>query len=131
MPEGQFTGSRKVYIYNSDNNEDTYLITTDETLGDLAEVGLTAATQATADASNGRLPTGFKPRVVYWQGELDDKVVRKKLICGSTAATAYNSVTPTNITIDGVAGSTTGRRGERVTFLSLDVGDDDGAPADT
>lgn len=119
MPEGQFTGVRKTYIYNSDNNEATYLITTDATLGDLAGAGLTEATTATAAASKGQLPRGYKPRVVFWQGELNDRMVRKEIICGSTAAALYNSVAPQNLTVDGVAGSTTGRRGEKVRFLKL------------
>lgn len=131
MPEGQYTGSRKTYIYNSDNNETTYLIRTDETLGDIPGCGLTAATAATAEASDGRLPTGFRPRVVHWQGMLGDRMVRKELICGSTAATLYNTVTPTQLNIDGsTEGTTTGRRGEKVTFLSLPAaGDDDGGGA--
>lgn len=122
MPEGQFTGERKTYIYRTDNNEKKYLITTDATLGDLTGTGLVAATTANStDASP--TPKGFKPRVVYWQGELDDVVKRKKLICGTTAATYYNSDVSQSITVDGVAGSTTGRRGERLTFPNLETAD--------
>ena len=118
MPEGQFTGARKTYLYTPDSGDNIYLITTDETLGALAGAGLTEAT--TANVANAQpAPKRFKPRVVFWQGELNGNRVRKAIICGTTDAAFYDSDSPQAVTIDGVAGSTTGRRGERLTFLSV------------
>lgn len=118
MPEGQFTGTRSTYLYTPDSGDDLYLITTDTTLGSLAGAGLTAATSANIENAK-PAPKRFKPRVVFWQGTLNGNRVRKAIICGSTDATLYDSDSPQALTIDGVAGSTTGRRGERLTFLSV------------
>lgn len=118
MPEGQYTGARKAYLYTPDSGDNTYLISTDETLGGLAGSGLVLAT--TANIANAQpAPKRFKPRVVFWQGVLDGRIVRKSIICGTTSATLYDSDSPQAVTIDGVAGSTTGRRGERLSFLNL------------
>lgn len=119
MPEGQFLGERKVYVYTADDDEQ-YLIRTDGTLGDIAGTGLVAATSGT---TAGTLPSGIKPRVVFWQGELNDKIVRKQLVCNrnGTLLTANKS---TALEIDGVQGATTGRRGEKQTFLRLPTGGD-------
>jgi hypothetical protein len=123
MPEGQFTGERGVYLYTSDG-DNVYLVQTDKTLGDLTETGLVAATTGNVgDASS--MPKRFKPRVVYWQGELDGKQVRKKLVVNRNSD-LVSATTPTAITIDGVAGTTTGRRGEQISFLSLPTGGDGG-----
>jgi hypothetical protein len=127
MPLGQFTGERKPYLYTSDGG-DIYLIQTDTTLGDIEECGLVAATTANVgDATTP--PKRFKPRVTYWQGELDGKVVRKKLVCNRTSDLT-EATAPTAITIDGVVGSTTGRRGEQLSFLALPAGDDDAPSPD-
>lgn len=117
MPEGQFTGSRQTYVYTNDAGEE-YLITTDATLGDLENTGLVVATAAnTAGASPA--PKRFTPRAVYWQGELDGNVVRKRLVCGAAEADLYGSDISQAVTIDGVAGFTTGRVGEKLSFLRL------------
>lgn len=118
MPEGQFTGERKTYLYTPDSGDNTYLITTDATLGDLAGAGLTEATTANVGTAQ-PAPKRFKPRVVFWQAELNGNRVRKAVICGTVDATLYDSDSPQALTIDGVAGSTTGRRGERLSFLSV------------
>lgn len=123
MPEGQFTGERGVYLYTSDG-DDVYLVQTDKTLGDLPETGLTPATTGNAGTATA-MPKRFKPRVVYWQGELDGKQVRKKLVI-NRSSDLTSATTPTAITIDGVSGTTTGRRGEQISFLSLPTGGDDG-----
>jgi hypothetical protein len=114
MPEGQFTGARAVYIYNSDADTDYYL-TLDKTLGDLAGCGLTAATTATAASPP---PKRFRPRIVYWEGTLNGKTVRKALVCEKDS-TLYQAETSQALTIDGVEGVTTGRRGEKFTFTKL------------
>jgi hypothetical protein len=113
MPEGQFSGSRASYEYTSDNGT-VYLLTLDETLGGLTETGLVAATQGTTGIEP---PKRFNPRVVFWQGELSGRQVRKQLVCNSNGS-AYVD-TSTAITVDGVDGITTGRRGEKLTFTRL------------
>lgn len=117
MPEGQYSGVRRTYIYTSDTDEE-YLLTLDQTLGDLAGTGLVVATAANSGNAS-PAPKRFKPRCVYWQGTLSNRLVRKRLICGTTDATLYDSDSSQNVTIDGVTGSTTGRRGEQLTFGKL------------
>lgn len=127
MPEGQFTGTRQNYIYEGDGGS-KYIITTDETLGGLAGTGLEVATSANA-ADAAPAPKRFEPRVVFWQAELDGRMVRKAIICGDVTADLYAEDISQTLTIDGVAGSTTGRRGEKLSFLRLSQGDDDGGAA--
>ena len=126
MPEGQFTGQRGQYLYTSDS-DDIYIITTDKTLGDLAVCGLTPATQANA-ANASPAPKRFKPRVSFWQGTLNGRVVRKALVCNVTSD-LNEDTTPRAVTIDGVAGSTTGRRGEKMSFVFLPAGGGQNPPA--
>lgn len=113
MPEGQFTGARAAYEYISDTGN-TYLLTLDATLGGIAGCDLTAATTATTATT---APKGLKPRIIYWQGTLNNKIVRKKLV--ANASGSLYSDTSQALTIDGVVGSTTGRRGEKSSFLRL------------
>lgn len=124
MPEGQFTGARENYLYENDGGTN-YLITTDATLGGIDTNGLTVATSANAADAN-PAPKRFKPRVVFWQAELDGRIVRKEIICGDVTADLYASDTSQALTIDGVAGFTTGRRGEKLSFLRLSAGGDGG-----
>lgn len=116
MAEGQYSGVRRPYLYTSDSGE-VFLLSKDETLGDLAGTGLTRAT--TGNVGNATpVPKRFEPRGVYWQGELGGRVVRKFLVCAADG-TLYVGNTPQAVTIDGVAGSTTGKRGERLTFVTI------------
>lgn len=113
MPEGQFTGTRATYEYVADDGS-LYLISLDETLGGLTGTGLDLANDTTTGTE---LPKRFVPRVVYWQGDLDGRIVRKALVCNTDGA-LYGAKS-TALTIDGVDGSTTGRRGEKFTFRKL------------
>lgn len=113
MPEGQFTGVRATYDYEADDGQ-MYRLTLDETLGSLTGTGMGKTTTASTSTE---IPKRLKPRVVYWQGELDGRMVRKALVCNTDGA-LYSSVS-TDVTIDGVAGSTTGRRGEKFTFTKV------------
>lgn len=116
MPEGQFLGSRGNYVYTSDTDEQ-YIITTDATLGALTGAGLTVFDPANPGESTPS-PKRFQPRGVYWQATAAGFIGKRKfLICGTTDATLYDSSVRQTLTIDGVAGVTTGRRGERQTFL--------------
>lgn len=117
MPEGQYSGARQSYVYETDSGE-AYILLLDKTLGDLADTGLVPAT---ADAAAGATPAPkrFKPRVVFWQGTLGGRTVRKQVVCGTVTAALYASDVSQALTIDGAAGSTTGRRGEKLTFVKL------------
>lgn len=117
MPEGQYSGQRKSYIYESDAGK-TYILLLDSTLASLANTGLVEATTANA-ATATPAPKRFKPRVVFWQGTLNGRTVRKALVCGDVTSTLYAKDTSQDVTIDGVAGSTTGRRGEKLSFVAL------------
>lgn len=117
MAEGQFTGKRAYYIYTAEGGRQ-FLIQTDKTLGDIANNGLVAANKTNA-ANIGFPPKRFQPRGVHWQGELNDSPVRKFIICGTSAASLYASVASVALTIDGVSGGTTGRRGEKFSFVNL------------
>lgn len=114
MPEGQYSGERGNYVYTSDDGSD-YIISTDKTLGNIPGADLQLAT-AGSDAVSP--PRRFRPRIVYWQGELNDRIVRKKIICDSTSS-LYQNNKSVALTIDGVAGFTTGRRGEKFSYLKL------------
>lgn len=113
MPEGQFSGARAGYEYINDEGT-TYLLTLDETLGGIAGAGLSAATSA---STAGGAPSRFTPRVVFWQGTLSGRTVRKSIVCNADGA-LYTD-TSQSLTVDGVAGVTTGRRGEKITFVRL------------
>lgn len=119
MPEGQYSGSRAAYIYESDTGA-RYILTLDTTLGDLPGTGLARAVSGNVAGATPK-PTGFKPRVVYWQGFLGEAVKRKKLVCSRTG-TLYASSTSTGLAIDGVTGSTTGRRGEQLSYANIPDG---------
>lgn len=111
MP-ANIVGKRGKYKYTMDDGT-IIKLRLDATLGDLAETGLEAVT--TADNA-GNKPTNFKPRVVFWQHvQADGTVIRKELVCSTTAA-AFVSKDNFNITIDGIDGQTTGRRGEAISF---------------
>ncbi len=112
MPEGQFSGSRAAYEYTTDS-DNTIVICIDETLGTVAGNGLTKLT--TASELPGK-PQRFEPRVVFWQGILDGKTKRKQLICNKDS-TLFAKTSSSTLTVDGVAGVTTGRRGERQSFV--------------
>jgi hypothetical protein len=118
MAEGQFTGKRSAYLYTSDAGQQ-YLIRTDDTLATLGGTGLIAATTANATGAQNP-PKRFKPRGVHWQGVLNGRIVRKFIITnGGDSATLYVSGVVTSLTIDGVVGNTTGRRGEVHSYAAL------------
>lgn len=105
-------GERGWYVYTSD---------TGTQYGYLTDVDLATAMGATAmTAGLPNLPRRFKPRVIFWEGEDDDgTVVRKEVIAPATTSTGYNSNASVALTIDGTAGTVTGRRGEKMSFPRL------------
>ena len=119
MPEGQFTGDRARYVYESDDGT-KYRLFLDTTLATAAGSGEgtpgTGLVADTPEAGAQNKPTKFKPRCVFWQGTLGGTLRRKALICGTTEAGLYTSKTPVILTIDGVTGVTTGRRGEQMSY---------------
>lgn len=112
MGVGQYLGERKTYVYTSDDTDTEYVLLLDETLATIDGCDLE---NYTGQAGVTPAPRRFKPRIVYW--ESNDGKYRKKLICGTTDATLYKSNSSTALTIDGIAGKTTGRVGEKLTFL--------------
>lgn len=113
MAEGQFSGIRRKFIYTSDTGEQ-YVLTTDVTLAQVPGCGLVA--YAGLGEQLPPKPARFKPRVVHWQGVLDGRMVRKRVICGTGDSALYAAQGAGALTIDGVNGITTGRRGERLTY---------------
>jgi hypothetical protein len=117
MAEGQYTGVRATYIYETDDGR-KILISTDKTLGDIPNNGLIAATTGNSGEA-GAKPSRFEPRVVFWQGTGENIGKKKRIICGDVTASLYASSISQALTIDGIAGVTTGKRGEKLTFLKL------------
>ena len=115
MPEGQFTGSRGKYVYATDTGKN-YILTLDTTLATLAGTGLVAFDPENPGTAT-PAPRRFKPRVVFWQGTTGAFLgKRKALVCGSVTAALYATESGGALTVDGAAGKTTGRRGEKLTF---------------
>lgn len=119
MPEGQYSGDRAKYVYTSDDGT-KYKLNLDVTLASVTTSGENAAgTELSADTPDSgavNKPTNFKPRVVHWQGTLNGAVKRKSIVCGSPTSGMYASKTAQLMTIDGVVGVITGRRGEQLTY---------------
>ena len=114
MAEGQYTGQRGKFVYTSDTGEQ-YVLTMDATLAAIAGTGLTVYDPTGAEKLPGK-PSRFKPRVVFWQGVLNNRTVRKQVICGTTDGALFSADGSGALAIDGVNGITTGRRGERITY---------------
>lgn len=111
MPEGQFTGPRSAYVYTTDDGKTTVLLL-DETIASLTGTGLVPYTNQAID-----MPATyrFNPRIVYWQSE--DRTKRKRITCGTNSASLYAKTVSASLTIDGIAGFTTGRVGEKLSYL--------------
>lgn len=114
MAEGQFSGPRSKYVYTDDTGKD-YILRLDNTLAALSTT-LTAFDPANPGTAT-KKPDGFKPRGVYWLATATGYEGRKKfIVCGDGTDTLYNTTIGATLTIDGIAGRTTGRRGEQLTF---------------
>jgi len=112
--------TKKKYIMDDGT---TIKLKLDATYANLAACGLEDIT--TADNAINK-PSNFKPRVVFWIPNADiaatdttpgrtREQLRRELVCASSSD-AYTSVDNFTIEIDGIAGQTTGRRGEKVSF---------------
>ena len=120
MPEGQFLGKKGSYLYATDSGI-IYVIQRDQTLATLPGTDFTPATDAASLLSP--TPKRFQARGVHWQGVLGDgvngRIVRKFIICFTPTSTLYASDVSQNLTVDGVLGFTTGKRGEQLSFARL------------
>lgn len=116
MPEGQFLGDKAIYVYKDDTDVD-YIVKLDKTLGEIPELGMQAA--VSADLTKPTLPSGFKMRRILWSGLIGGKVRTKRLVCSRTS-TAYAATGSTEFNIsDSTQGATTGRTGEKKTYIRL------------
>lgn len=114
MAEGQFTGTRSQYVYTSDSGAD-FILTLDDTNAQITGTGLVAFDPANPGTAT-PAPRRFTPRAIYWQGTLSGRQVRKRLVCGTTAAALYATGVSTALQIGDAMGATTGRVGEQLTF---------------
>lgn len=108
--------ARNRYVYEDDatNNWVVRLASDDVTTGQ----SLQAFDPASPPAKfQGRI-NPRNCRTVYAQGTPSGggKLVRRRLICGTPAATLYQTSLSKTVTISGVTMTTTGRRGEKITF---------------
>ncbi len=111
MPEGQFTGSRDSYVYTMDDGR-AIILRLDSTLV-LAGSGLTPYDPESPPANVTGKPYRFRPRAVYWQATgAGFEGRRKLLIVGTPGSTVWQSRVSQALTIDGVEGQTSGKRGE-------------------
>lgn len=116
MAEGQFLGKKGSYKYTADSGN-VYVIRRDQTLATVNGAELPPA--VVGDEELSATPKGLKFRGVFWQAELNGRIVRKFIICGSILSPLYEKDTSSNLTIDNVAGYTTGKKGEQLTYVRL------------
>lgn len=115
MGLGQFSGPRAKVTYTSDSGK-VYVLTIDPDLN-IVGSGLVPYDPAT-DLTATTPPKGFKPRGVFWKGTaVGFTTARKFLICGVPAEDLYSADAPQTFSVDGVAGVTTGKKGEKLSFI--------------
>jgi len=115
MPEGQFTGPRGKYVYTNDAGG-KYILRLDSTLV-MSNSGLTVYDPVEDDDATPK-PVRFTPRGVFWQATASGfEGKRKFLIAGTADAELYQQSAPATFNVDAVAGTTTGRKGEKLTYL--------------
>ena len=106
---GNRLGKKERVQYVADNGS-TYVLRVDTDLV-ISNSGLVLGNVG------GTPPKYFKPRIVHAQFvDTDGTIYRKAFIAGTAAAALYATSTPQVVTCDGVAFTTTGRRGEVQTF---------------
>lgn len=115
MAFGQFLGSKSKVVYTTDSGKSIVLRVDDDLV--LGNSGLPTFDPANPPANaTGKFPR-FKPRGVYWEATAANyEGKRKFLICGTATAGLYTPDAPTAVTVDGVAGVVTGKRGESYTL---------------
>ena len=121
MPlSGNRLGPRQRYIYETDDLAIGYIITTDQDLA-VAGTGTGAAAPEVYDPATPPAgltvcpaPRRFTPRQVFIQDPASG--ARKSLICFSATADLYSASQPQSVTIDTLSFTTTGRKGEKLSF---------------
>lgn len=121
MPlSGNRIGPRKRYIYATDDLAVVYIITTDADLA-VAGTGVAGAIPDEYDPANPPAgvtvcpaPRRFTPRCVFIQDPVSG--ARKNIICFSPTSNLYASSVPQTVTIDALDFTSTGRKGEKLTF---------------
>jgi hypothetical protein len=114
---GNLLGNRAKYVYKADDNKN-YSVITDESLA-AAGTGAAAAAPSEFDAANppanygGRFPRGATVRVVFVE---DSAGNRKALTCFDPTSSLYQTNLAKEVEIDGTTFTSTGRRGEKMTF---------------
>lgn len=118
---GNRLGGKGKFLYLTDDTTVGYVMRRDTDLA-VAGFGVGANAPVPYDAANppagvtsiGPVPRGFKPRVVH----LEDSVsgARKAMICFDPSSSMYQSTTAQTVDIDGLSFTSTGRRGEQLTF---------------
>jgi hypothetical protein len=117
---GNRLGPRTRVIYESDETGTAYILTIDESFvvagagqgDDAPDEYDPAAPPEGIDVSPA--PKRFKPRIVYAQSASGDAV--KRIVCCNADSDLYSTGTPSAVVIDGETFTTTGRRGEKLTF---------------
>lgn len=121
MPlNGNRMGSRSKYLYQSDDDNIYYILTTDDDLA-VAGFGDVSDPPEIYDPQNppatGTIcpaPRRFKPRRVHLKDPISG--AQKSPVAFYPDATAYSRSIGEQITIDGLAFTSTGRTGESLTF---------------
>jgi hypothetical protein len=99
------------YVYTADDLSQFYVYL--ESANVRPNSGLDLADGTETGVSAGR-PIKFKLRGIHWQANTGG--ARKFLVAGTNDSELYVTAGSTAITVDGVAGTTTGRRGEKSSF---------------
>lgn len=116
---GNLLGPRGRYIYESDEPGKVYILQTDQDLA-VAGLGTGAAAPEAYDPQNPPVgveicppPRRFTPRTVFVENAGGN---RKSLIAFAASADLYASSQAQSVTIDTATFTTTGRKGEKLSF---------------
>ena len=117
---GNRLGSRVKILYESDTLNTLYILETDQDFV-LAGLGVGAGSPDLFDPQNPPAapavvcpaPKRFEPRCVYFKAA---DGARKQLIAASQTANLYATSFGSEITIDGEVFTSTGRKGEKLSF---------------
>lgn len=107
----QRLGPRSYYTYTSDSGTE-YSLLVDDTSATIPGTGLVLETSGSTSSP---APRRFKPRGVFWESNTIG-LSGKFIICGTISGALYSTDSSTTVTVDGEAGRTTGRKGEKVSY---------------
>ncbi len=112
---GNRLGPRATFVYETDSQENI-VYQADRSVG-LAVGNVLATTAERPSSINTRYLTG---RYVLLESAADP-TVRKRVFIGDALNTLFAADSSQNVTINGVVFRTTGRVGEKVSFLTIDT----------